>query len=73
MLYGTDSTMEKTITADLGSQASHNAVTNGSTLIHTTIMDPMMRDLVFMASDKAQNIVSKLAAGFKRDADTKFR
>jgi hypothetical protein len=65
--------MDKIVTADLGSQASNNGGANGSTLIDTTILHPMVQDLAFAASDKAQKIILKKAAAFKRDADTKFR
>jgi hypothetical protein len=73
MLYGTDSTKEKTVTADLGSQDSNHGGANGSSLIATTILRPMVRDLAFAASNKAQNRVLKQVAALKRDADTKFR
>jgi hypothetical protein len=53
MLYGADSTMEKTVKADLGSQASNNEGNNRSNLIDTTILHPTVHDLAFTASNKA--------------------
>jgi hypothetical protein len=73
MLYGTDSTMEKTVTADLGSQDNNDGGANRSILVATTILHPMVQDLAYAASNKAQNRVLKQAAALKRDADTKFR
>jgi hypothetical protein len=69
MLYGTDSTMKKTVMADLGSQASNNGSTNGSSLIDTTILHPMVCDFAFAASDKAQKIILKQTAALNHDAD----
>ena len=54
--------MEKMVTGDLESQASDNGGTNGSTLVATTILHPMVCDLAFASSDKAQKIVLKQAA-----------
>ncbi len=65
--------MVKMVTEDLDSQASNNGGTNGSSLIDTTILHPMVQDLAFSASNKAQKRVLKQAAALKRDADTEFR
>ena len=65
--------MVKMVTEDLDSQASNNGGTNGSSLIDTTILHPMVQDLAYSASNKAQKRVLKQAAAMKRDADTKFR
>ena len=65
--------MAKTVTANLESQTTDNGGTNGSSLTDTTILHPMVRDLAFVASNKAQKIVLKQAAALKRDADTEFR
>ncbi len=73
LLYKTDSTMEKMVTADLGRQASSNGGANGSTLVDTTFLHPKVRDLAFAASHKAQKIILKQAVGFKRNANTGFR
>jgi hypothetical protein len=69
--------MEKTVTADLGSQDrsqdSSDGGSNRSSLVATTILHPMVQNLAFAASNKAQKRVLKHAAALKRDADTKFR
>ncbi len=65
--------MAKTVTANLESQTTDNGGTNGSSLTYTTILHPMVRDLAFVASNKAQKIVLKQAAALKRDADTESR
>jgi hypothetical protein len=65
--------MDEMVTGDLESQNSNNGGSNGSSLIATTILHPMVRDLAFSASNKAQNRVLKQAAALKRDADTEFR
>jgi hypothetical protein len=62
------------VTGDLESQNSNNGGANGSSLIATTILHPMVRDLAFSASNKAQKRVLKQAAALvKRDADTESR
>jgi hypothetical protein len=63
--------MEKMVTGDLESQAlaSIHGGTNGSSLLDNTILHPMVRDLAFAASNKAQNHVLKQAAALKRDAE----
>ena len=65
--------MDEMVTGDLESQNSNNGGANGSSLVATTILHPMVRDLAFSASNKAQNRVLKQAAALKRDADTEFR
>ena len=65
--------MDKMALEVLESQNSNDGGANSSTLIATTILHPMVRDLAFSASNKAQNRVLKQAAALKRDADTKFR
>jgi hypothetical protein len=59
LLYETDSTMDKMVTGDLESQNSNDGGANGSSLIATTILRPMVRDLAFSASNKAQKRVFK--------------
>ena len=54
--------MEKMVTGDLESQESNNVGTNGSSLVATTILHPMVCNLAFAASKKAQNRVLKQAA-----------
>jgi hypothetical protein len=63
--------MDKMVTGDLESQDSNDGGANGSSLVATMILHPMMRDLAFSASNKAQNRVLKQAAALKRD--TEFR
>jgi hypothetical protein len=71
MLYGTDSTMEKMVTADLGSQDSNDGCADGSSsLVATTILHPMVQDLAFAASSKDQNRVLKQAAAFNATIHT---
>ena len=65
--------MDKMVTGDLESKDSNDGGANGSSLLATTILHPMVQDLAFSASNKAQNRVSKQAAALKRDADTEFR
>jgi hypothetical protein len=65
--------MDEMVTGDLESQNSNNGGANGSSLVATMILHPMVRDLAFSASNKAQNRVLKQAAALKRDANTKFR
>ena len=65
--------MDEMVTGDLESQNSNNGGANGSSLVATTILHPMVRDLAFSASNKAQNRVLKQAAALKHDADTEFR
>jgi hypothetical protein len=65
--------MDKMVTGDLLSQDSNGGGANGPSLVATTIVHPMVPDLAFSASNKAQNRVLKQAAALKRDADTKFR
>jgi hypothetical protein len=65
--------MDEIVTGDLECQKSNNVGANGSSLVATTILHPMVQDLAFSASNKAQNRVLKQAAALKRDADTEFR
>jgi hypothetical protein len=69
-LYGTDSTMDKMVTGDLESQDSNDGGANDSSLVATTILHPMVRDLAFSASNKAQNRVLKQAAAFNATIHT---
>jgi hypothetical protein len=55
------------------SQNSNDGGANGSSLIATTTLYPMVQDLAFSASNKAQKRVLKQAAALKCDANTKFR
>ncbi len=64
--------MDKMVTAGLESQETNDGGANGSSLIDTTIMHPMVQDLAFLAP-QAQKRVLKQAAALKRDADTEFR
>jgi hypothetical protein len=61
------------VTGDAESQDSNNWGANGSNLVATTILHPIVQDLAFAALNKAQNRVLKQAAALKRNADTKFR
>jgi hypothetical protein len=65
--------MDEMVTGDLESQNSNNGGANGSSLGATTILHPMVQDLAFLASNKAQNCVLKQAAALKSDADTESR
>jgi hypothetical protein len=65
--------MDKMVKGDLESKDSNDGGANGSSLVATTILHPMVRDLAFSASNKAQNCVSKQAAALKHGADTEFR
>jgi hypothetical protein len=65
--------MDKMVTGDLESKDSNDGGANGSSLLATTILHPMVQDLAFLTSNKAQNCVLKQAAALKRDADTEFR
>jgi hypothetical protein len=62
--------MDKMVTGDLESQDSNNGGDNGSTLVATTILHPMVRTLAFSASNKAQNRVLKQAAAFNSTIHT---
>jgi hypothetical protein len=50
--------MDNMVTRDLESQKSNDGGANGSSLIATTILRPMVRDLAFSASNKAQKRVA---------------
>jgi hypothetical protein len=56
--------MDKMASEVLESQNSNDGGANGSTLIATTILHPMLRDLAFSASKKAQNRALKQVAAF---------
>jgi hypothetical protein len=58
------------VTGDLESQNSNNGGANGSSLIATTILHPMVQDLAFSASNKAQKRVFKQAAAFNATIHT---
>jgi hypothetical protein len=51
--------MDKMATEDLESQNINDGGANGSSLIATTILHPMVQDLAFLASNKAQYRVLK--------------
>jgi hypothetical protein len=61
------------LTGDLESQNGNNGGANGSSVIATTIMHPMVQDLAFLASNKFQKCVSKQAAALKCDINAEFR
>jgi hypothetical protein len=65
--------MDEMVTGDLESRNSNDGGANGSSLIATTILHPMVRDLAFWFSNKAQKRVLKQASALKRDANTEFR
>jgi hypothetical protein len=57
--------MDKMVTGNFESQNSDDGGANGSRLVATTILHPpMVRDLAFSASNKAQKRVFKQAAAF---------
>ena len=58
-LYETDSTMDKMATEDFDSKDSNDGCANGSSLVASTILHPMVRDLAFSASNKAQDCMLK--------------
>jgi hypothetical protein len=62
--------MDKMDTGELESQNSNNGGANGSSLIATTIMRQMVRDLAFSALNKAQKRVFKQAAVFNATIHT---
>jgi hypothetical protein len=62
--------MDKRVTGDLESQDTNDGGANGSSLVATTILHPMVRDLAFSASKKAQNRVLKQVAGFNATIHT---
>jgi hypothetical protein len=62
--------MDKMVTGDLESQNSYDVGANGSTLIATTILHPMVQDLAFLASNKAQTQIFKQAAAFNATIHT---
>jgi hypothetical protein len=48
--------MDEIVTGDLESQNSNDGGANGSILIATTILHPMVQDLAFLASNKAKKV-----------------
>jgi hypothetical protein len=62
--------MEKTVTADLESQNSNDGGGNGSSLLATTILHPMVQNLAFAATNKAHHRVLKQAAAFNATIHT---
>jgi hypothetical protein len=72
MFFGSDSTMENTITADLGSQDSNDGGANVSILIYTTTLHSRVCNLASTASNKVKKIVLKETAGFTCRANTKI-
>ena len=62
--------MDKIVTGDLESQDSNDGGANGSTLVAKTILHPMVRDLAFLASSKAQKRILKQAAAFNATIQT---
>jgi hypothetical protein len=56
--------MDKMVTGDFESQNNNDGGANGSSLVAMTILHPMVRDLAYSASNKAQNRVFKQAAAF---------
>jgi hypothetical protein len=47
--------MDKMVTGDVESQDSNDGGANGSSLVATTILHPMVHDLAFVASKKAKS------------------
>jgi hypothetical protein len=62
--------MDKMVTGDLESQDTNYGGANGSSLVATVILHPMVRDLAFSASMKAQNRVLKQVTGFNATIHT---
>jgi hypothetical protein len=60
--------MDKMVTGDLESQDSNDGGDNGSSLVATTILHPMVHALAFLAPNKAQNPVLKQAAAFTQQS-----
>jgi hypothetical protein len=58
------------VTGNLESQDTNDGGANGSSLVATMILHPMVRDLAFSASKKAQNRVLKQVAGFNATIHT---
>jgi hypothetical protein len=56
--------MDKMVTGDFESHNSDDGGANGSRLVATNILHPMVRDLALSASNKAQKRVFKQAAAF---------
>jgi hypothetical protein len=62
--------MDKIVTGDFESQNSNNGGVNGSSLVAMTIVHPIVRDLAYLVSNKAQNRVFKQAAAFNATIHT---
>jgi hypothetical protein len=62
--------MDKMVTRDLESQDSNNGGANSSSSVAIMTLHPMVRDLAFLASNKAQNRVLKQAAAFNATIHT---
>jgi hypothetical protein len=62
--------MDKMVTGDLESQDTNDGGANGSSLVATSILHPMVCDLAFAASKKAHNRVLKQVAGFNATIHT---
>jgi hypothetical protein len=62
--------MDKMVTGDFESQNSNDGGANGSSLVAMTIVHPMVRDLAYLALNKAQNRVFKQAAAFNATIHT---
>jgi hypothetical protein len=60
--------MDKMVTGDLESQDTNDGGANGSSLVATMILHPMVRDLAFSASKKAQNRVLRQVAGLMQQS-----
>jgi hypothetical protein len=56
--------MDKMATEDLESQNTNDGGANGSTLVATTILHPMVRDLAFLAPNKAQKRVLRAGSNW---------
>jgi hypothetical protein len=62
--------VDKIDTGDFESQNSNDGGANSSSLVAMTIVHPMVRDLAYSASNKAQNRVLKQAAAFNATIHT---
>jgi hypothetical protein len=62
--------MDKMVMGDLESQDTNDGGDNGSSLVATTILHPMVHDLASLASKKAQNCVLKQVAAFNATIHT---
>jgi hypothetical protein len=62
--------MDKMVTGGFKSQNSNDEGANGPSLVAMTIVHPMVRDLAYSASNKAQNCIFKQAAAFNATIHT---